>query len=131
MRTSQDTFLHLTHPHPVSSSFIFEAFAEILGARLVSYRDWILALEESRTDNDDVVEAFQHNNPALLLVDFYHSLYRPSSTAYTDTEAFGFPTPSIERALAAAPKALRNISPLSRVDIQRWILYWKQMGLLR
>jgi hypothetical protein len=130
MRTSLDTFLNLTHPHPVSSSFIFEAFAEILGAQLVSYGDWLLALEASRTDADEMMEASYQNNPALLLLDFYRSLYRPTSNVYMDTEAFGFPTPSIDRALASAPKALSNISPLSHVDIQAWIMYWRKMGLL-
>ncbi|KAF9465935.1 hypothetical protein BDZ94DRAFT_1296127 [Collybia nuda] len=131
MRSSQDTFLNLTHPHPVSSSFIFETFAEHLDIRLIGYRDWLTALETSSIDNNDVVEASQHDNPALLLLDFYRSLYRPSSTVYMDTEAFGFPTPSIDQALAAAPKTLTNLPPLSHSDIQAWVVYWRKMGALR
>jgi len=68
------------------------------------------------------------DNPALVLLDFFRSLYKPISVV--DREAFGFPTAVMSHALKEAPIQLRNVAQLTKDDVLSWIAYWQGIGFL-
>jgi len=131
MRTSKEPFLNLVHPKPAPAPLIFSAFANALDVPLVSYGDWLAALESSRSEGSDAAVAEAIENPALILLDFFRSVYRPVSVLDRDREAFGFPSAAIDRALTAAPIQLGNVPPISEENVVSWMTYWWNIGFLK
>ena len=131
MRTSNEPFVNLVHPKPAPAPLIFSAFANALGVPLVSYGDWLAALESSRSEGSDAAVAEAIENPALILLDFFRSVYRPVSALDRDREAFGFPSAAIDRALIAAPIQLANVPPISEENVVSWMTYWWNIGFLK
>lgn len=130
MRKSNDLFLNIVHPKPVPSCVIFQAFAESLAAPLVSYPEWLAALEASKQDDVTAAIAAAIKNPALVLLQFYRSLHRPPPASDPDSvEAFGVPLSSADHALAAAP-FLRDPPQLTPADAISWIEHWQETGFL-
>ncbi|KAF9465931.1 hypothetical protein BDZ94DRAFT_1158916 [Collybia nuda] len=128
MRRSEEFVLHLAHPNPVSWCEIFGPISEVLGVRLVPYPTWLSALEASLNDS---ARSGPRNtfNPASRLLDFFQSANKPLS--FTDAEAFGFPRLCTENAVKAAP-SLENgkLCPLGKLDVERWLKYWTDVGHL-
>ncbi|KAF8880544.1 hypothetical protein BD779DRAFT_1675887 [Infundibulicybe gibba] len=127
MRLCRDMFFHLVHPDPVLWSSLFESISSLLEIPLVSYPEWLSALEASmhRVGSDEEAAV----NPALRLLDFYQSANKPLASG--DAEALGFPRLSTTIALGAIsslqPGKLRR---LGRVDVEQWLTYWKSLGLI-
>ncbi|KAF8989919.1 hypothetical protein BDQ17DRAFT_1393209 [Cyathus striatus] len=132
MRHSNTLYMNVSHPKPISSSEIFPLFAEALKVPIVSYPDWLKQLEASRREISESETALQatKDNPALNLLEFFRAMYRPAPRDSKDREAFGFPSASISRALAAAPNTLGNAPQLTRIDVISWLKYWGETGYL-
>lgn len=124
MRNSDELFLNLTHPNPTPASPIFEALADILNLPLVTYSEWLVALEASiRAPNGR--EALR--NPALILLDFYRSA---CNSADSPSEVFGSVPVATSRAMQAAPNLCHVLKQLSRKDVESWVHYWRKIGFL-
>ncbi|KAF8154617.1 hypothetical protein B0H34DRAFT_783775 [Crassisporium funariophilum] len=131
MRKSKDLFLNLAHPRPAAARDIFSALSCALAVPLVTFSEWLSRLDASRQEDSNNAVAAAIENPALVLFDFFRSMQRPVQMAGLDKEAFGFPSPASDKALAAAPLSLRTAPQLSELDVASWIRYWRQMGFLR
>ncbi|KAH9943386.1 acetyl-CoA synthetase-like protein [Epithele typhae] len=121
MRRSPAPFLHLVHPRPVPWRTLVVPIASALAAPLVPYADWLAALELSGADADAASA-----NPALRLLDFFRSRAavregrEPLGTAILDTG----------RACEASP-TLKDMSPLTTEDAERWVAAWRASGFLK
>jgi len=114
--------LHLVNPTPSQWDDVFGRMAEKLGVPLVPYREWLSKLKEASTSVKNVQE-----HPALRLLEFYGSLTQGSGS-----EAGGLPSCNTEVARGVCPVlnggGLRGVTA---EEIQRWLDYWKSLGLLK
>jgi hypothetical protein len=127
MRCSSAQIVHLAHPRPVLWSTLFEAFSDTLNIRLVPFSEWLARLERSRealttASAEEEAKAIR-NNPALQLIHFFRAVY--------SKEATGLPSLSLDEAKKAS-ETLRddNLCPLSVVDVELWVSYWRRTGSL-
>ena len=114
--------LHLVNPTPSQWDDVFDYIAKKLDVPLVSYPEWFSKLREASTT---VKNAQEHS--ALRLLEFYGSLGQGSGP-----EAGGLPSFDTEVARTICSvlsgEGLRNIKA---EEIQRWLEYWKSLGLLK
>ncbi|KAJ8082616.1 putative NRPS-like protein biosynthetic cluster [Marasmius tenuissimus] len=124
-------FINLVHPHPVPAAPMMERLGEQLGLPLVRYSEWLNALESaaSTTSSSSMrnPSSSSLSNPAISLLHFYRSA-RPPSAA--DSEAFGFTAMKTNNAVDTVPW-LKDLSPIGREDVDKWVEYWRRVGLLR
>jgi len=120
--TPPTLYLHLVNPTPSQWDDVFGHIAEKLGVPLVAYREWLSELKEAPTT---VKNAQEHS--ALRLLEFYGSLTQGSGS-----EAGGLPSCNTEVARGVCPvlsgEGLRGVTA---EEIQRWLDYWKSLGLLK
>ena len=128
MRNSPEPILHLVHPHPVSWSTLITPIAKQLDAQLVSYDEWLAALEasvETGTGSADELEAMAEN-PALRILPFfrYHK-----GTNTLGREALGFVALSTEK----ATRVSGTLATLPQLDAGRtvsWVERWRKTKFL-
>lgn len=113
--------LHLVNPTPCQWDDVFGYVAEKLGVPLVSYPEWLSELKEASTVVKNVRE-----HSVLRLLGFYEELNEGSGP-----EAGGVPSCNTE--VARSVCTVLNGESLREVkgeEIQRWLDYWKSVGLL-
>ena len=107
------------------------AFAKKLQVPLVSYDEWLQALEskleETGSDPNRVEKAFEFV-PALRLINFFRSI-KGIPTLGSEREPFGFPKLSSEKAQACSP-TLRAAEQMGVADVDRWLTFWRESGFL-
>lgn len=114
--------IHLVNPTPSQWDDVFGYIAEKLGVPLVSYPEWLSKLKEASTT---VKNTREHS--ALRLLEFYRSLGQGSGS-----EAGGLPSCSTEVIRGICPVLSGESSRGAKAEeIQRWLDYWKSLGLLK
>ena len=108
--------VHLTAPQPVPWGIIFMPMARRLGVPLVPAADWAVKV---RVAAEDAARKGEFDS-AFQLVDFFEATMREDSKEVL----FG-----TERAVGAS-KSLREMQPLGKDDVGRWLEFWKGVGFL-
>ncbi|OSC98632.1 acetyl-CoA synthetase-like protein [Trametes coccinea BRFM310] len=127
MRHSPEPFLHLVHPRPVPWHDIIAPIAEELGVSLVSYEQWVSALQNSVSRGEEAEVELLKANPALRLLDFFKAVKQSEGSA--DREPLGMVYLSTEK----STKVSRTLAHLPQLDADRakkWVLAWKKSGFL-
>lgn len=128
------SFAHLIHPKPVPWSQLASIMADELDVPLVSFEQWLQALEglvNSKTkasqDNGASVRLLR-DVPALRLLSVYKGI---AADAPKRGDALGFPKLDATNTLKFSP-TLRNaaIPTLGGGDIKAWLGYWRQSRFL-
>lgn len=91
------------------------------------YSEWLIALEANARSSHRLIDVMI-NNPALGLLDFYRSAFRPLQRE--DSEAFGLAMAATGVIREAAPEAFVELKQLSRMDVEAWVRYWGRIGFL-
>ncbi|KAJ7452161.1 hypothetical protein B0H11DRAFT_1742224 [Mycena galericulata] len=120
MRTSEDRYLHITHPQPVPMTDIMSPLSEALGLPLVPYSDWLESLEAASSQ-----ESVASDNPGVRLLDFFRT-YRevlPGQDAMSPAYL------SSARARKAA-SCVSSVAPLTAHDAKAWVSHLHQVGYL-
>ena len=126
MRNSPEPILHLVHPHPVSWSTLITPIAKQLDARLVSYDEWLAALEASVATGSAVELEAMAANPALRILPFFRS---QKGTNTLGREALGFVALSTEK----ATRVSGTLATLPQLDAGRavsWVEGWRKTKFL-
>lgn len=114
--------LHLVNPTPSQWDDVFDHIAKKLDVPLIPYPEWLSKLREASAT---VQNAQAHS--ALRLLEFYGSLNQGSGP-----EAGGLPLCNTEVTRGVCPvlngEGLRDVDA---EEIQRWLDYWKSLGLMR
>ena len=114
--------LHLVNPTPSQWDDVFDHIAKKLDVPLIPYPEWLSKLREASAT---VQNAQAHS--ALRLLEFYGSLNQGSGP-----EAGGLPLCNTEVTRGVCPvlngEGLRDVDA---EEIQRWLDYWKSLGLLK
>ncbi|KAF8578531.1 acetyl-CoA synthetase-like protein [Ramaria rubella] len=119
-RSSRSQYLHLTHPHPVPWTTVFNVFASMLHVPLVPWDEWVKRLETDTTGPE--------GNPALHLLNLF---LRASPKATEGREALGPPLLDLTEALKGSPTLANPSLPrISKADAEGWVKYWKSVGFL-
>ena len=138
MLDTEEPYLHLVHPRPVSWTVIISIFSWRLGLPIVSLGDWLVALQRSRPNiehkegssvsNKEKVKIMLRQNPAINLVGFFAQLHRDQQNGLRDPE---HQTVSCEKAIAAS-WTLRDPSlpQIGESDVVGWIRNWEKIGFL-
>ncbi|KAJ6545363.1 hypothetical protein B0H19DRAFT_1266811 [Mycena capillaripes] len=119
MRDSEERYMHITHPHPVTITQILSPLSATLGIPLVPYSVWLECLERASSQESGA------SNPAVRLIDFYRS-YRDVTA---EQEAF-FPTLLSNTVAVKVSPSLSSVAPLTGQDVERWTSYLRQGGYL-
>ncbi|CDO73877.1 hypothetical protein BN946_scf185016.g34 [Trametes cinnabarina] len=127
MRYSPEPFLHLVHPHPVSWHEIIAPIAVELAVPLVSYEEWVSALQNcvNRGDTDEV--ELMKANPALRLLDFFKTLKEGQGSAHR--EPLGMVYLSTEKSTKVS-ETLAHLPQLDAECAKKWVAAWKKSGFL-
>ncbi|KAI0040339.1 acetyl-CoA synthetase-like protein [Auriscalpium vulgare] len=115
MLDSPHPVLHLVHPQPVPWTVVSGAASAILGAPVVPYVEWAAKLHDAYHASAADAGALK-NNPVFKLVDFFAGMRAPSVL-------------STDRAVDAS-RNLRDAAVLGKEDVERWVGYWRNTGLL-
>ena len=94
---------------------------------LIPYDEWLTQLEASPKTDEDL-----HRNPALHLTDFYRASAAPKDIERAqDREAMGLAMYETTVAAAEAPSLGQpRLARLGREDVENWMGYWKNKGVL-
>ncbi|TFY76506.1 hypothetical protein EWM64_g7507 [Hericium alpestre] len=130
MRNSPFRTVHLVHPRPVTWSDVAKSWGKALNIPVIPYTEWLARLDKSAesvspfTDTNDF-----RVNPALRLLDWYHSAW--SDTAVYTTEAMGFPKLLTDNAVKSSPSlAAKDVHRIGERDVFQWVDYWKSVGFI-
>jgi hypothetical protein len=123
--------MHLAHPNPTPWSSVVGHAAKQLGVPLVPYGDWLQALEVDIKDGSKTEVQHMRENPALRLLGFFREISTIPfiSEGRPGYEAMGVTMMDMEKAKSVAP-SLRSLAPLDCEDMDRWLGYWRRVGLL-
>jgi hypothetical protein len=123
--------MHLAHPSPAPWSSVVGHAAKQLGVPLVPYADWLQALEDDIKDASKTEVQHMRENPALRLLGFYREIGTITfiNERRAGYEAMGVTMMDMEKAKNVAP-SLRSLTPLKSEDVDRWLGYWRRVGLL-
>ncbi|TFY63805.1 hypothetical protein EVG20_g6168 [Dentipellis fragilis] len=129
-RHSSSEIVHLIHPRPVPWSTVFRAFSSALNIPLIPYADWLARLDKSAEGVQPFADTNEFsNNPALRLLDWFHSAW--SDNGAKATEALGFPKLQTVNAKLASPTlADEHLAQVGEKDVLSWVGYWKSSGFL-
>jgi len=122
LQDSEFQYVNLVNPNPTAAPVIFETVASLISAKLVSYAEWVGALNKSSTDIPNLTK-----NPSLALLEFFQS--RTGFADKAGVELFGAASLSSRHAVEGS-EALRNSSQLNSKDAERWVGYWRKIGFL-
>ena len=118
--------LHLVHPLPAPWNTLASTFADLLEIPLVSYDEWLKALERRVVDVEssplEVEMAYLHN-PALRLIDFFRSV--SANVSSEDLEPLGIAKLSSENAQSSS-LALRLAHCMGKSDVRLWLSFWRR-----
>ncbi|OSD01062.1 acetyl-CoA synthetase-like protein [Trametes coccinea BRFM310] len=125
MRHSPEPFLHLVHPKPVPWHTIIAPIAKALGVSLVTYDEWLSALQKSidGSGTQDEVELMKAN-PALRLMDLFRD-FKMSP----EREALGTVYLSTEKSTQVS-ETLANLPALNAERTKAWLAAWKCSSFL-
>ncbi|KAI0755845.1 acetyl-CoA synthetase-like protein [Fomes fomentarius] len=127
MRYSQEPFLHLVHSRPTPWHTVIAPIAQALNVPLVSYQQWLSALQSSvEPGSAEEVEAMKRN-PALRILPFFKAQGEHQTT---DREPMGLVYLSTENA-AKVSKAFTQMPQLDAERAVRWVEAWKKSGFLQ
>lgn len=148
--------LNVVHPRPVSWRSLFEGLADALASNgrrlpLVPWSEWQAMLESRAADATEedlnAVVRITHfprsidadrisccMQPAIRLPPFFAAQTAGDKavreSGATDSEAAGLSPLSTAKAQEASA-ALRELPPLDREDIDRWVGYWRSKKFIQ
>ena len=105
---------HLTAPHPVSWSAVFEPMATRLRVPLVPAAEW---LAQVRTAGDRANAAGEHES-AFQLMNFFDGVMGAKEVLF-----------ATDRSVAMS-KTLAGMKQLGEDDVEKWLAYWSGVGFL-
>ncbi|EGO01124.1 hypothetical protein SERLA73DRAFT_72093 [Serpula lacrymans var. lacrymans S7.3] len=130
-----DHIVHLVHPHPVHRSSLASVVSSEYSVSLVSYAEWLAALEQKAVILSENVDNKQipaeAGLPTHLRVQRLLPLFRRLAAKETSSEAMGFDSLDIAEAVALSPTLADPVLPqLGSEDVKGWLAYWRKKGLL-
>ena len=127
LRHTSSSFVHIVHPRPVPWEVVIGHVSDALGVPVIPYDEWLTRLEASPKTDEDL-----HRNPALHLTDFYQASAAPKDIRRAqDREAMGMAMYETTVTAAEAPSLRQSrLTQLGREDVENWIGYWKNKGVL-
>ena len=129
MRHSEEPFLHLVHPHPTTWHTVMEPIANTFNVPLVSYEQWLSALEASVNAGTTEEVELMKANPALRILPFFKAQGQQMD-ATDEREPMGFVHLSTEKA-AKVSKSFTQMPQLDAERALRWVAAWKKSGFLQ
>lgn len=112
--------LHLVHPRPIPWRRVFSIFSHQLNVPIVPFSEWLgrlRAFGESDPEGGRIV-------PALCLESFYQGLGEKGFGMMSQTE-------NISTVKAQEVSAtLKRMTALKDSDVNKWLAYWQQSGVL-
>lgn len=125
LRHSPHPFVHLVHPHPATWHDLISPIAKELGVPLVSYEEWLSALQKGVSEGDAAEVELMKQNQALRLLPFF----KGAKASSADREPLGLVYLSTEKATAVS-EALANLPQLDAERAKGWVAAWKRAGFL-
>ncbi|KDQ17952.1 hypothetical protein BOTBODRAFT_171650 [Botryobasidium botryosum FD-172 SS1] len=119
--------LHLSHPRPVSASYLSRLVADHFGLKLVPLPEFVARLEDSVDSTQDPES--EERNPAVALLPLFHAFLprfeKPGRDAIT------MPILDTTLALKVAPSlAADKLPPTGMTDLQLLLRHWRESGML-
>ncbi|GLB38113.1 putative acetyl-CoA synthetase-like protein [Lyophyllum shimeji] len=129
--------LNLVHPRPVEWNSIIDSVKEALeegreglpAMRVVPFAEWFALLEQrAKSASDADIQAI----PAIKLLEFFRATGKAdqaiAQAGRKDVESGGLTRFATEKAQGCSP-TMRELSPIGREDVRRWVRYWRGVGL--
>ncbi|EIW80016.1 hypothetical protein CONPUDRAFT_126465 [Coniophora puteana RWD-64-598 SS2] len=131
----KDSIVHLVHPQPVMFSSLASRFASTLDVPLVTYDAWLSKLA-ALSDDASSIPRVQPNGDgndyssirALQLLPYFRGLALNADSG----DSFGLPSLDCSQLKLCSKVVLSTeMESLGQADVVKWVVYWRQVGLLR
>lgn len=119
MLGSSEPVLHLVHPYTVPWTVISETASKALNIPIIPYTEWLSRLQDAARKSSDDPDAPKHN-PALKLIEFFEKDLPEESPLVIGTDK------AVE-----VSRSLREAKKMDSGEVERWMSYWKKVGLLQ
>jgi hypothetical protein len=125
MRDAPYDILHLVHPRPVSWTSLISPIAQAIGVPLVSFPEWLAALNQSMDDTSISGVEHMRRNPALRLIDFFRH-----ADLDEDREPLGVARLDTKLAVKVSNTLNFSMNVLGDKDADRWVEAWRRSGFI-
>ncbi|KAI6125333.1 putative nonribosomal peptide synthetase [Pisolithus croceorrhizus] len=124
--------VNLVHPRPVEFEALMRPISDALFGKnitrerlpLVHSSEWFHMLEKQAIDaNEEKIRQV----PAIKLLDYLRTFDQQSSSEGNSVLEIVFATDTAEK----VSKTMRALSPISKLDVMRWVDYWVSVGWLQ
>ncbi|KAF8552805.1 NAD(P)-binding protein [Imleria badia] len=131
MRNAQSTYLHVTHPLPVSSLTLLRTLSDQLHLPLIPLSQWTTKLETHvHTTTLPVSSSKLEEDPALTLLRHVEHARDPTATDAVLTRIFNHVRVASGEAWFASPTLHGGVSALGIEDVRLWLRHWREVGLI-
>ncbi|KAJ7661571.1 acyl transferase domain-containing protein [Mycena polygramma] len=126
MQTTMNETLHIVHPRPTTWKTVMQPLASLIGVPLVPYVEWFARL---RSTAEFTIPGKAKAAIALRLLDYFQLGLQPTAP---NRESMGLLPKVVSDKGVVASDALKDeqLLPLSSTDVEKWVRYWRGVGLL-
>ncbi|KAG8221465.1 hypothetical protein J3R82DRAFT_1672 [Butyriboletus roseoflavus] len=135
MRNASSTYLHVTHPFPVSSLFLLRLISGELRLPLIPFSKWTAKLEANVHATPLPCTSSPGDDPALTLLRHIQAQRTrdPAAMDVLPMRNFGHARiDSDDEALFASPTLHWHggVDALGIVDVRLWLQHWREVGMI-
>lgn len=131
MRNAQSTYLHITHPLPVSSLTLLRTLSDQLHLPLIPLSQWTAKLETHvHTTMLPASSSKLEEDPALTLLRHVQHARDPTAIDAGPTRIFNHVRVAFSEAWFASPTLHGGVSTLGTEDVRLWLRHWREVGLI-
>lgn len=117
--------LHIVHPRGVPYTSLITPIAKQFEVPLVSYHDWVQALENDLVDTSISEVEHLERNPALRLLDFFRA-----ARVGPEWEPVAVARLSTEKAVQVSETLREKAPQLGEENVKKWLSAWRAIGFL-
>lgn len=130
MRNSMSTYLHVTHPLPVSSLTLLRFISGELRLPVISLSQWTARLEEKVHAMLYPSSHARLDDSALTLLRHIQNARDPTALDAPPARIFGHARIASDDAWFASPTLHASVTALGITDVRLWLQHWRQVGMI-
>ena len=130
MRDSLSTYLHVTHPFPISSLSLLRCISDQLHLPLVPLAQWTAKLEAQVHSTPLPSSSSKLEDPALTLLRHVQRARDPTAIDAVPPRIFDHVRIVSDEAWFASPTLYGGVNALGAKDVRLWLRHWREVSII-
>lgn len=130
MRDSLSTYLHVTHPLPISTLTLLRFISGEIRLPLIPLSQWTTKLEEKVHTTPLPASHAKLDGPVLTLLRHIQHARDPTAIDAPPARIFGHVPIASNNAQLALPTLHGRVNPLGIADVKLWLRHWREVGMI-